>query len=169
MLEPTAKKPRRPNAPPGWRDKFIATLRETGNVAYSCSLAVVRNWTAYRARRDHPNFAAQWDAALAEACGRLEEEARQRAVDGITRKVFYHGNECGEIHMRSDQLLMFLLKAHNPARFRDNYNVEHSGPNGGPIMVEDVTKLSAEERQARIDRLLERRRRAGVTVTRQGG
>ena len=145
MLEPTAKKPRRPNAPPGWRDKFIATLRETGNVAYSCSIAVVRNWTAYRARRDHPNFAAQWDDALAEACGLLEEEARRRATEGIARPVFHDGKRCGEIQVCSDRLLIFLLKAHNPARFRENYHMEVAGKDGRPIETRDVTGLSDAE------------------------
>ena len=34
-------------------------------------------------------------------------------------EVFYQGEECGRILRYSDSLMMFLLKAHRPAKFRE--------------------------------------------------
>ena len=70
----------------------------------------------------------------------LEAEARRRAAIGVDEPVFYKGKVVGHIRKYSDNLLMFLLKAHWPEKFRDNYGVEHSGPSGGPVKVEAKTE-----------------------------
>lgn len=36
----------------------------------------------------------------------------------------------------SDTLAIFLLKAHNPEKYRDNMKVQHTGPDDGPIQHE---------------------------------
>ena len=56
----------------------------------------------------------------------LEGEARRRAT-GISRDIYYAGEVVGAERVYSDTLLIFLLKAHRPAKFRDNVKVEHSG------------------------------------------
>ena len=159
---PTTPKQRRPNARVGWQKKFIANLRKTANVRQACLATPVHRRTAYRARERDADFAAQWDDALEEACDKLEEEAWNLALHGTTRPIFYKGKECGEVVQHDSGMIKYLLGANRPAKYRENYSVEHTGPSGGPILVEDVSKLTAEERQARIDELLERRRRAGV-------
>ena len=85
-------------------------------------------------------FRADWDEALEEARELLEAEARRRAAIGVDEPVFYKGKVVGHIRKYSDNLLMFLLKAHWPEKFRDNYAVEHSGPSGGPVKVEAKTE-----------------------------
>jgi hypothetical protein len=47
-----------------WMADFLATLSETGNVRLSCRLAGVSQTTAYDARKAHPEFAAEWQAAI---------------------------------------------------------------------------------------------------------
>ncbi len=47
---------------------------------------------------------------------RREEEAVRRAVDGINEPVFYKGRQVGDIRRFSDTLLIFLMKAGDPAR-----------------------------------------------------
>ena len=68
----------------------------------------------------------RWDEALKQAVDLLEGEARRRAT-GIRREVWYAGEVVGEESVYSDTLLIFLLKAHRPAKFRDNVKMEHSG------------------------------------------
>ena len=51
----------------------------------------------------------------------------RRRATGIRREVWYAGEVVGEESVYSDTLLIFLLKAHRPAKFRDNVKVEHSG------------------------------------------
>jgi len=75
-----------------WREKFIDSLRESGNVSDSCEVAKVSRSQAYAERDNNPVFAEQWEHALEHIADKLEQVARQRAVDG------------------SDVLLIFLLK-----------------------------------------------------------
>lgn len=90
---------------PDWRPVFLATIRATGNVRLAASAAGINRSTPYvRANRD-PTFAAAWAEAEAEAIDLLEGEARRRALAG------------------SDALLMFLLRAHRPERYRDSVDV----------------------------------------------
>lgn len=85
----------------------------------------------YNYRGSDPEFEAKVRAALDHAIERLEEEARRRAYQGTLKPVFYRGEQCGEIQEYSDTLMIFLLKAHRPAVYRERY--EFSGPAGGPI------------------------------------
>ena len=59
---------------------------------------------------------------------------------------------------------MFLLKAHWPEKFRDNYAVEHSGPGGGPVQVEQTVHVPDPETWAQI---LAIRKRRSVTSRRR--
>ena len=131
----TQRKVRRP-----WKPLFLDTLRGTGNVRLAASNADVARQVAYRARDSSATFRADWDEALEEARELLEAEARRRAAIGVDEPVFYKGKVVGHIRKYSDNLLMFLLKAHWPEKFRDNYAVEHSGPGGGPVKMEAKTE-----------------------------
>lgn len=53
----------------------------------------------------------------------LEREAWRRAREGIAEPVFQHGKQVGTIQRYSDNLLMFLLKARAPERYRDRVDV----------------------------------------------
>lgn len=53
----------------------------------------------------------------------LEQEAWRRAREGIAEPVYQHGKEVGTIQRYSDQLLMFLLRARAPERYRDRVDV----------------------------------------------
>lgn len=90
----------------------------------------------YQHREASTDFAEAWDDALEEACDLLEGEARRRAYEGTQEPVFYKGEECGRIRKYSDTLTIFLLKAHRPEKYRENFKVEHSGPAGGAIPIE---------------------------------
>ena len=52
----------------------------------------------------------------------MELEARRRAVKGTDKPVFQRGEQVGTIREYSDTLLMFLLKANKPEKFRDNFD-----------------------------------------------
>src|SRR5690606_33674108 len=58
-----------------WRTYFLQALAETSNVKASAKAAGGGPSRAYRARREDPEFAAQWHAALLEGYDHLEMEA----------------------------------------------------------------------------------------------
>lgn len=105
-----------------WHESFLVSLRENGNVSVAAKAAGVLRKVAYQQRANDPEFAAAWEEAIAEAIERLEDIARKRA------------------ERTSDTLLIFLLKAHKPSKYRDNVRVEHSGPDGKPIEYIEVVK-----------------------------
>ena len=84
------------------------------------------NWKA-----DDPEFSAEWEAALELGTDALEDEAVRRGRDGCIEPVFYKGRECGGVKKYSDTLLIFMLKARRPERFRERF--EHTGANGQPL------------------------------------
>ena len=98
-LNATPKKGRRQARE--WRPAFIAGLRNGGNVRAAALAAGVDRHTVYRAREASPEFAQEWADALEDACDILEAVATERAKAS------------------SDTLLIFLLKAHRPDKYRD--------------------------------------------------
>ena len=138
-----------------WRTTFLDALRQTGNVAASAQLSGRSRAAAYKARDRSPEFALLWDEALEEAIDTMELEARRRAMSGVDEPVYYQGQAIGAVRKYSDVLLIFLLKAHRPAKFRDNVSMEHSGPVGGPIKVEQTVHTPDADTWAEILRIRE--------------
>src|SRR3990172_3483324 len=130
---PQEKKPASKYKRLKWEKAFLSSLARTGVVHTACQLAKVDRTTAYYHRNKHPEFAILWEEALEKACEVMEEEANRRAVAGYEEPLFYKGEQCGEIRKYSDLLLIFMLKANRPGKFRENVRLEHSGPNAGPI------------------------------------
>lgn len=91
-----------------WERAFLETLRTHGVITAACLSANIERSTAYRARERDEEFAKLWDDALDQACDLLEFEAKKRAMLG------------------SDTLLIFLLKAHRPEKYRERFDVNVS-------------------------------------------
>lgn len=108
-------------------DAFIDAVRETGNITAAARSVGASRGHAYLRRESHPDFARRWDEALEESLDLLESEARRRAERGTEKPVFYQGSECGQIQEYSDTLMIFLLKAHRPEKFRDKFEHQHAG------------------------------------------
>lgn len=121
---------------------FLKWLSKTGNVAASCRKAKVNRSLVYSWRNEDETFAEAWDEALDIAIEMLEEEARRRAQDGVLEPVYYLGAKVGSVRKYSDTLLIFLLKAHRPGKYRDHHSVEHSGPGGKPIAIDSKATVS---------------------------
>jgi DNA-directed RNA polymerase specialized sigma24 family protein len=88
-----------------WQPVFLAAIRDTGNVRLAAQAAGVDRTTPYVTARRDPAFAAAWQAAEQDAIDVLEATARKRALES------------------SDQLLMFLLRAHRPEKYRDTVDL----------------------------------------------
>jgi len=133
-----------------WKPLFLKWLASTGNVTRSAAAAGVAPATVYEARKADRAFARQWKRALREAGDHLEHEAWRRAVKGVTEPVYQLGKLAGYVRRYSDPLLMCLLRAARPHKFRDTARVEHTGRRGGPIRTQtehgvDLSRLTLEE------------------------
>lgn len=89
-----------------WKQNFLAALRDTGNVRLSAKHAGIDRTTAYKAYHSDEEFRRQWDSSIDDAIDTLEGVARQRAM------------------ATSDTLLIFLLKAHRPEKYREKYDAK---------------------------------------------
>ncbi|NQW08293.1 MAG: terminase [Alphaproteobacteria bacterium] len=101
------------------RAAFLTALAETGNVSAAARAAKASRSRAYQLKAADPDFAAEWVDALETAIDALDAEARRRALDGVETPHFHQGRVCGTVRKYSDTLLMFLLRAHRPARYRE--------------------------------------------------
>lgn len=105
---------------PEKKAQFLALLSEYGNVTRAAEEADLVRVYLYQARKNDPDFAAEWEEAARVGAARLEDEARKRAVEGWEEPVWHKGEMCGTVRKFSDTLLICLLKAHHPDKYREN-------------------------------------------------
>ncbi len=130
------------------RRAFIITLAETGNVSEAARATKVSRGAAYALRNSYPEFSTLWDESLEAAVDSLELEARRRAVQGIDQPHFHQGKVTGMVRKYSDALLMFLLRAHRPGKYRERSETGKSGSEG-----ESAFEGARDELRERLDRL----------------
>lgn len=101
------------------RAAFLKALADSGNVSAAARAAKASRSRAYQLKAADPSFAAEWTDALESAIDALDAEARRRALDGVETPHFHQGRVAGTVRKYSDPLLMFLLRAHRPDRYRE--------------------------------------------------
>lgn len=82
---------------------------------------------AYALRASDAEFRAEWDSALEEAMDDLEEILRRRATEGVSKPVYYGGEERGSVVQYNDALGMFLLKMHRERKQAEKVKPEDGG------------------------------------------
>lgn len=95
----------------------------SGNVTYAAKRAGVPRNEVYKWQEADDQFAAAFREADLKATEVLEREAWRRANEGVAEPVYQHGKLVGTIQRYSDNLLMFLLRARAPERYRDRVDV----------------------------------------------
>lgn len=118
------------------RKKFLDALEKGYSVSRACREADIDVRTAKKWRSDDQDFADDWDEALESGTDALEDKARDRAMKD------------------SDSLMVTLLKARRPEKYRERSSVEHSGQL-------DLTSARG-KLEARLAALAERRRQDGA-------
>lgn len=138
------------------RNAFLGVLRRSGNATLAAQAAGVGRQHAYVWRDRHPDFAAEWDAAIDEAKDLMEAEAWRRAMQGVTREKphYYLGEEVGREIIReySDTMLIFLLKAARPDKYRDRLRIDMN------IMDSEAERLAEEFGLSKAEVLAEAQR-----------
>lgn len=121
------------------RREFVAALRESANVRSAAAAAGIDRQTAYNWRKELPDFARAWDDAIEDAIDTLEVEAIRRARDGVTKPVYQQKEHVGDVQEYSDTLMVVLLKAHRPAKYRERVEVDQTNRTAGaPQMVSRI-------------------------------
>ena len=85
---------------------------------------------------------------------KLEEEAYRRAIDGCQEPIVFDGRVIGHRLKYSDTLMIFMLKALDPDKYRENRGIINA------LQVAQNPDPSGEI-TAKLDRIAERLRAAG--------
>lgn len=113
------------------KKRFLEHFAEYGNVSAAAQHAGIFRSTVYRWQEHDEQFAAAYREAEIQATEVLEAEARRRAVDGVTQEtpIYFKGQAVDTIIKTeySDTLLIFLLKARAPEKYRDRHDITTGG------------------------------------------
>lgn len=111
---------------------FLEHFAVHGNVSYGADHAGIQRSTVYRWQEHDDAFAAAYREAEIKATETLEAEARRRAVVGVDKQRRVYDNRGNLIDeytetTYSDTLLIFLLKARAPEKYRDRHDITSGG------------------------------------------
>lgn len=154
-----APKKRRPGQRAGvkWRAAFLEHFKLYGIVRDACEAAGVETSTYYRQLKRDPEFAAEVADATELAADVLERVAHGWATTGVPEEtVTVTEHPDGSVTTvtrrtttRSPYVLIQLLKARRPEKFRERYEVRTEA---SPVAY-DFSKLSTEELATVYDKL----------------
>ena len=124
-----------------WKTLFLDALSKSPSVAAAAHAARVNRPYVYEVRSEDKNFAAAWDNAINVSLDLAEDELYRRGVKGYDKPVFYQGDQVGKVREFSDTLLIFMLKAHRPEKYRETIQQQLTGKDGGPIEIADIEAI----------------------------
>ena len=106
-------------------EEFCIALSEGLSVTAACQRASISKMAAYAWRNADPEFAAAWENALDAGTDVLEDVALKRAQDS------------------SDRLIIFLLKARRPEKFKDRAHIDKAETVNINVTVNDQQRAKA--------------------------
>jgi hypothetical protein len=130
---------------PQMRDKFLACLRDGYSPTKAAKEIGLSYMSAKAWKAKDREFSIEWDEAMEEGTDSLEDEARRRAVDGVARPVFQRGEHVGDTQEYSDGLLVTLLQARRPWKFKKFQDVNPNIPPPSLSLQADLSKMTAVE------------------------
>ncbi len=158
---PVLRKRRKDGWTPERQRAFIGALADTGEVIAAARSVGMSDSSAYRLRRSPgaERFAAAWEAALAASSGRLIDIAFERAINGVDDEIIdKEGRHIFTKKKYNDRLLMFLIRAHGPARYRTTHRDGGAGEEAETVpaclRVSEALKLLGPEPPAEPEKLL---------------
>jgi hypothetical protein len=155
--------------------RFLEALSDTGSVTTAVAVAGTSRTRVYELRKADPAFATAWNESEEIAADRLEDEARRRAIEGVSEPLvsagkLVRGDDGQPITVRrySDHLLLALLKAHRPPRRERSVRFQlpalHSAGDAARAMASIAASVATGEitpgEAAELSRLIEAYMRA---------
>lgn len=114
-------------APDTRKRAWLEAFEQEGTVVLACKASGVGRSTVYEWRQSDEAFALAWHDIEEATTEAMEREAYRRAVEGVAEPLVSAGKHVCDVKKFSDTLLIFMLKARRPERYRDNIKVEHAG------------------------------------------
>jgi hypothetical protein len=105
------------------KEAFLEAFGRHGNVSWACRETGTNRADVYRWKNQDDEFLLAWEIAETQATETMEAEAYRRAVSGTEKPIYHQGVAVGAVQEYSDTLLIFMLKARAPQKYRENINV----------------------------------------------
>lgn len=105
---------------PETEGRVLRRLAEGKSVAAACRFAGIVRQTYYNWREADPGFARLADDAIEDGTDGIEDNALNQAKHG------------------AQTLMVLILKARRPEKYRDRFDARVSGPGGGPIPISGI-------------------------------
>lgn len=106
-----------------YKELFIEHFARTANITTAAEIVGISRRVVYVWLEKDEQFSLAFNEANAIATERLEAEAWRRGVEGVTNEtpIMHQGQQVGTLTETkySDVLLMFMLKARNPGKYRE--------------------------------------------------
>jgi transposase-like protein len=106
---------------------FLDAYAQNGNITEAARIAGIHRQRVYDWQEKDAEFGLAFNIAQSMAGDALEAEAHRRAVEGVEEPVFQGGRQVGAVRRYSDTLLVLLLKATKPEKYRERHDVTSSG------------------------------------------
>jgi predicted DNA-binding protein YlxM (UPF0122 family) len=127
---------------------FLESLIEFISITRAAKKARVGRQTIYDWLKADRDFKQAFENACEIATAKLEDEAIRRAYEGTLKPVYQGGAKVGTIREYSDTLLIVLLKARAPEKYKERFAGELSGQGGKDLFTnksdEELKQLLAE-------------------------
>ena len=124
--------------------RFLDEFRQCGNITAAVRTVGLARGSVYRWCKADQQFAEAFADAMEEAIELLEWEARRRAMGEVQLPVYHDGEVVGHMPRYSDALLMFLLRAHRPEKYRERYEHRVGDADGRPLFPLEAARAAME-------------------------
>ncbi|HEY5721458.1 MAG TPA: hypothetical protein VIT45_03960 [Allosphingosinicella sp.] len=110
-FEPITLRARHDGWSPARQRQFLEELADCGLVNEAAARVGMTRQSAYQLRRraEGTAFGFAWEAAVLSGMRRIHSIAFERAVEGVVKPVFYHGEKVGEQRVYDTRLLLGLV------------------------------------------------------------
>jgi hypothetical protein len=125
------------------KEAMLAAYLKCGTIFHGCKGAGITRRTHYDWMKADPAYRDAFEDAAEAVADNLEAEAMRRAREGWPEPVYYQGEVCGSVRKFSDLLLIFMLKALRPDKFRERIDLKHSGKLGLEAAIAASRQLEA--------------------------
>jgi hypothetical protein len=135
----------RPNRTAQRKKRFLDVFGELGIISRAAEAAGVGRTTVYEWQEHDEHFSLAFRQAEIRSTEVLESEARRRAVDGVEKERRVYDNRGNLIDeytetSYSDTLLIFLLKARDPNKYRERLQLQHADADGEKFPLTAIRK-----------------------------
>jgi len=128
---------------------YLSLLETSGRKRYSAIMAGVEPGRMAYLMKNDKELKSREIMSLQGYAELIDAAVHDRAVNGVSRGVYYKGQRIATERHYSDQLLMMLAKAHNP-KYRDHVSVD-ANVRAGVLVVQ--TSLDPDDWEKQYGRM----------------